>query len=48
MEEISNTLIARTKQELDLGVVGDKEEKSVIGLLSTSLLWEPNSAHCHI
>ncbi|KAF8548044.1 cytochrome P450, partial [Imleria badia] len=36
MEEISNILLARTKQELDLGVVGDKEEKSVIGLLSTS------------
>ncbi|KAF8548313.1 cytochrome P450 [Imleria badia] len=33
MEEISNTLLARTKKELDLGAVGDKEEKSVIGLL---------------
>ncbi|KAF8548042.1 cytochrome P450 [Imleria badia] len=29
MEEISNTLLARTKKELDLGVVGDKEEKSL-------------------
>ena len=36
MEEISNTLLARTKQELEMGVVGDKEEKSIIGLLSTS------------
>ena len=36
MEEISNTLLARTKQELDMGVVDGKEEKSVIGLLSTS------------
>jgi cytochrome P450 len=33
MEEISNTLLARTKRELDTGVVGDEEEKSVIGLL---------------
>ena len=34
MEEISNVLLARTKKELDMGVVGE-EEKSVIGLLST-------------
>ncbi|KAN0097962.1 Cytochrome P450 [Tylopilus felleus] len=32
MEEISNTLLARTKQESEMGVVGD-EEKSIIGLL---------------
>ncbi|KAG6375250.1 cytochrome P450 [Boletus reticuloceps] len=33
MEEISTVLLARTKQEMDAGIVGDKEEKSVIGLL---------------
>ena len=43
MEEISNVLLARTKEELDMGVVGDKEEKSIIGLLSTSPFQERNS-----
>ncbi|KAH0839444.1 cytochrome P450 [Lanmaoa asiatica] len=33
MEEISNVLLARTKKELDMTVAGDKQEKSVIGLL---------------
>ncbi|KAF8436030.1 cytochrome P450 [Boletus edulis BED1] len=33
MEEISNVLLARTKQDMDAGIVSDKEEKSVIGLL---------------
>ena len=45
MEEISNVLLARTKEELDMGVVGDKEEKSIIGLLSTSPFQERNSGH---
>ena len=35
MEEISNALLARTQKELEIGVVGGKEEKSIIGLLST-------------
>ena len=39
MEEISNVLIARTEKELEMGVVGE-EEKSIIGLLSTSLFRE--------
>ena len=39
MEEISNILIARTEKELEMGVVGE-EEKSIIGLLSTSLFRE--------
>ena len=34
MEEISNVLLARTQKELEIGVVGGKEEKSLIGLLS--------------
>jgi hypothetical protein len=34
MEEISNVLLARTQKELEIGVVGGKEEKSIIGLLS--------------
>ncbi|KAF8548514.1 cytochrome P450 [Imleria badia] len=33
MEEISNVLLARTVRELDMGVVGGKEERSIIGLL---------------
>jgi hypothetical protein len=35
MEEISNVLLARTQKELEMGVVGGKEERSIIGLLST-------------
>ena len=35
MEEISNELLARTRKELEIGVVGGKEERSVIGMLST-------------
>ena len=35
MEEISNVLLARTQKELDMGVFGDNEERSIIGLLST-------------
>ncbi|KAG8214366.1 cytochrome P450 [Butyriboletus roseoflavus] len=34
MEEISNVLLSRTQKELEIGVVGDKEERSIIGLLS--------------
>ena len=34
MEEISNVLLARTQKELEMGVVGGKGEKSIIGLLS--------------
>jgi hypothetical protein len=34
MEEISNLLLARAQKELEIGVVGGKEEKSLIGLLS--------------
>ena len=34
MEEISNVLLDRTQKELEIGVVGGKEEKSLIGLLS--------------
>ncbi|KAH0826178.1 cytochrome P450 [Lanmaoa asiatica] len=34
MEEISNVLLIRTEKELEMGVVGGKEEKSIIGLLS--------------
>jgi hypothetical protein len=34
MEEISNELLARTQKELEMGVVGGKEDKSIIGLLS--------------
>jgi len=42
MEEISNELIARTQKELQMGVIGGKEEKSIIGLLSTwSILHVP-------
>ncbi|KAF8554668.1 cytochrome P450 [Imleria badia] len=33
MEEISNVLLARTQKELEMGVVGGKEERSIIGLL---------------
>ncbi|KAI9572414.1 cytochrome P450 [Boletus coccyginus] len=33
MDEISNELIARTQKELEVGVIGGKEERSVIGLL---------------
>ncbi|KAI9456888.1 cytochrome P450 [Boletus coccyginus] len=33
MEEISNQLIARTEKELEMGVIGGKEERSIIGLL---------------
>ena len=36
LEEISNVLLSRTQKELEMGVVGGKEERSVIGLLSTS------------
>ncbi|KAI9456893.1 cytochrome P450 [Boletus coccyginus] len=32
-EEISNELIARTQKELEMGVIEDQEEKSIIGLL---------------
>ena len=39
MEEISDALLARTLQELEMGVVGGKEEKSIIGLLSTCRFW---------
>ena len=35
MEEISNVLLSRTQKELEMGVVGGKEERSIIGLLST-------------
>ena len=35
MEEISNELIARTQKEMEMGVIGGKEERSIIGLLST-------------
>ena len=35
LEEISNVLFSRTQQELEMGVVGGKEERSIIGLLST-------------
>ena len=35
MDEISSVLLARTQKELEMGVVGGKEEKSIIGLLST-------------
>lgn len=35
MEEIANVLLARTKKEIEMGVVGGKEEKSIIGLLSS-------------
>ena len=34
IEEISNVLLARTQKELEIGAVGGKEEKSIIGLLS--------------
>ena len=34
MEEISNALLARTQKELEIGVAGGAEEKSIIGLLS--------------
>ena len=34
MEEISNVLLAKTQKELEMGVVGGKEERSIIGLLS--------------
>ena len=34
MEEISNVLLSRTKKEMEMGVVGGKEERSLIGLLS--------------
>ncbi|KAH0839400.1 cytochrome P450 [Lanmaoa asiatica] len=33
MEEISNVLLGRTQKELEIGVVGGKEERSIIGLL---------------
>ncbi|KAI9570092.1 cytochrome P450 [Boletus coccyginus] len=33
VEEISNQLIARTEKELEMGVIGGKEERSIIGLL---------------
>ncbi|KAG8214369.1 cytochrome P450 [Butyriboletus roseoflavus] len=33
MEEISNVLLSRTQKELEMGVVGGKEERSIIGLL---------------
>ncbi|KAI9464898.1 cytochrome P450 [Boletus coccyginus] len=36
MDEISNELIAQTQKELEMGVIGGKEEKSVIGLLRGS------------
>ena len=39
MEEISDVLLARTLQELEMGVVGGKEEKSIIGLLSACRFW---------
>ena len=35
MDEISNVLLARTRKELEVGVIGGKEERSIIGLLST-------------
>ena len=35
MEEISNVLLSRTQKEMEMGVVGGKEERSIIGLLST-------------
>jgi hypothetical protein len=35
MSEISNVLLTRTREEREVGVMGDKEEKSIIGLLST-------------
>lgn len=35
MGEISNVLLTRTRIEREAGVTGDKEEKSIIGLLST-------------
>jgi len=38
MEEISNELIARTQREMEMGVIGGKEERSIIGLLSTWLI----------
>ncbi|KAI9464900.1 cytochrome P450 [Boletus coccyginus] len=33
MEEISNQLIAQTQKEMKMGVIGGKEERSIIGLL---------------
>ena len=35
MEEISKVLLARTQKELDMGMIGGKEERSIIGSLST-------------
>ena len=35
MEEISNVLLSRTRKEMEMGVVGGREERSIIGLLST-------------
>ena len=35
MEDISNELLERTQKELEIGVVGGKEERSIIGSLST-------------
>ena len=44
MREISNDLLARTKNELEKGVVTEGE-KSVIELLSTSLFFKRDSSH---
>ena len=35
MEDISNVLLTKTQKELEMGVIGGKEERSIIGLLST-------------
>lgn len=44
VEEISDVLLARMQKELEMGVVGSREERSIIGLLSTWLIpnvpWE--------
>lgn len=44
LEEISNGLLARTKKELDMGVIGD-DERSIMGQLSTYLFQEHHSDH---
>lgn len=36
IEDISNVLLARTRKEMEMGAAKGKEEKSIIGLLSTS------------